>query len=123
LIISHKTYPIYLKLLDANWLKSNLKIAKELRPEENFNDKQQKKNLTNKVSRSRKILFREWLIKQYNTYGQKISIGSVKIELTKLLEKNFELEKSKKQTHREIAEILWLNKTQVDNFSRTLKNK
>lgn len=70
LIISHKTYPIYVKLLDCNWLKSNLEIAKILWPDEDLKDPKNQKNITNRVVRVRKKLYQKWLIKKYNTYQQ-----------------------------------------------------
>lgn len=121
LIIANKTYPIYLILLEYKWEKSNLELAKELRPDENFKDQKNKERLTNKFVRVRKKLINKWLIKKYNTYWQNVNIADVQKELQKLLHKNQKLDKTERKTHEEIAKTFWLNKGQVDNFSRKPK--
>ena len=68
LIISNKTYPIYLALLKSEWLKSNLELAKQLRKTEDFTDKKVKKIFTEKIVRVRKKLVKKWLIQKYDTY-------------------------------------------------------
>ncbi len=123
LIISHKTYPTYVALLNCKWLKSNLDIAKELRPNEDFSDKTKQEELTDKVSRVRRKLYDKWLIKKYNTYQQAVNISDVREKLERILLENNELEKWKRKTHWEIAQMFGLKKEQVDNFSRKFKKK
>lgn len=121
LTISNKNYPIYLALLKCKWLSSNLEIAKNLWPNEDFLNLENKKKLTNKVVRVRKILFNKWLIEKYNTYQKTVNIESIRAKLKKTLITNKNLSKEKRKTHQQIAEIFWLDKQQVDNFSRKLK--
>jgi len=123
LIISYKTYQIYVSLLECKWLKSNLDIAKKLRPESNFKDKTEQNSLTDKVSRVRNKLASEWLIEKYNTYQKHINIKDVRDELAKALLENSAAEKWKKKTHEEIAKAFGLEKGQVDNFSRQRKKQ
>ena len=123
LVISYKTYKIYEALLACEWLTSNLDIAKKLRPEEDFSTKITQDMLTDKVSRVRRKLYDAWLIKKYNTYQQKVNIADVRQELEKMLIANRGVEKWKRNTHEEIAQIFGLEKQQVDNYSRQMKKK
>lgn len=123
LVISHKTYQIYVALLSCNWLKSNLDIAKELRANANFTDKEEQERLTNKVSRVRRKLYDRWLIKKYNTYQKDINIEDVRHDLEKALIANNAMEKWKRKTHAEIATLFGLEKQQVDNYSRQIAKK
>lgn len=121
LIISHKTYPIYVALLESKWLKSNLELAKEIRHITKFKDKNTQRIFVDRVVRVRKKLYNKWLIEKYNTYQQDINIADVKEDLTQILLKNSKKAKNQKKTHLEIAKIFWLKKEQVDNFSRQIK--
>ncbi len=121
LVISKNNEKVYIALLECNWLKSNLELAKDIWAEENFDDKENKERLTDKISRVRKKLLDKWLIEKYNTYGQKVNISDVREELLEILESNSKLPKSERQTHQQIANRFSLKKGQVDNFSRTLK--
>jgi hypothetical protein len=123
LIISHKTYPIYVALLNCKWLKSNLDISKELWSNEDFSNKIKQEELTNKISRVRKKLYDKWIIEKYNTYQQTVNISDVKEKLGKTLLENKNLEKNKRKTHLEIAQMFGLKKEQVDNFSRKFKKE
>lgn len=123
LIISHKTYQIYIALLACEWLKSNLDIAKELRPSVDFENKDEQDILTNKVSRVRRKLYDKWLIKKYNTYQKEVNISDVREALEKTLIANRAMEKWKRKTHAEIAEVFGLWKEQVDNYSRQITKK
>ena len=120
-IFSRKTYEIHVALLECKWLKSNLDLAKQLRPNGNFKSKDEQEVLTNKVSRVRKKLFDLWLIEKYNTYQKEVNISDVREELEKTLIANRALEKWKRKTHAEIAKAFGLWKPQVDNFSRQIK--
>ena len=120
LIISHKTYKIYIALLACKWLQSNLDIAKELRAKANFENKEEQDSLTDKVSRVRRKLYEKWLIQKYNTYQKEVNISGVKEELKKMLIANRAMEKWKRKTHTEIAKAFNLTKGQVDNFSRQI---
>jgi hypothetical protein len=71
----------------------------------------------------RRKLYDEKLIKKYNTYQKKVNISDVREELEKTLIANRGVEKSKRKTHIEIAEIFGLEKEQVDNFSRQITKK
>jgi hypothetical protein len=123
LVISHKSYQIYIALLACDWLQSNLDIAKKLRPQADFTDKGKQDSLTDKVSRVRRKLYDKKLIKKYNTYQKEINIWDVRQELKKMLIANKAIEKSKRKTHAEIAEIFGLWKEQVDNYSRQIAKK
>lgn len=123
LIISHKTYKIYVALLTCKWLQSNLEIAKELRPKADFENKEEQEIFTNKVSRVRKKLYDKWCIEKYNTYQKEVNIWDVREELEKTLIANKAMEKWKRKTHAEIAEIFGLWKEQVDNYSRQITKK
>ena len=120
-IISRSTYDIHLAVLECKWLKSNLEIAKELRPDADFEDKEEQGRLTDKVSRVRKKLYDKWLIEKYNTYQKEVSIEGVREALKLTLIANRTAEKSERKTHAEIAKVFGLTKEQVDNFSRKIK--
>lgn len=123
LIISRSTYQIHVALLACKWLKSNLDIVRELRPDADLRDKGERDSLADKVSRVRKKLFDKWFIEKYNTYQKKVNIADVREELEKTLITNKAMEKWKRKTHAEIAETFWLWKEQVDNFSRQIAKK
>lgn len=101
--------------------KSNLVLAKELWPQEDWADKENKEHLLDKIVRVRKKLMDKWLIQKYNTYGKETNVADVRSELLALLQENKQLPKEQRKTHAAIAELLGLDKDQVDNFSRSLK--
>ncbi len=121
--ISYENRPIYKALLLCNGQKSNLVLAKEIWPQENFSDEADQDSLIDKIVRVRKRLADKWIIQRYNTYGKKINIADVKESLVFALEDNLKLPKQQRRTHAEIATVLWLDKSQVDNFSRSLKRR
>jgi predicted transcriptional regulator len=88
LIISNKTYEVYEALLACDGLKSNLDIAKQLRPKADFTVKKTKESLTDKVSRVRRQLSDAKLIKEYNTYKKTVNIADVRERLEKALISN-----------------------------------
>jgi DNA-directed RNA polymerase specialized sigma subunit len=102
-------------------LSSNLEIAKKLWPNENFLDLKNKKKITNKIVRIRKILLNKELIEKYNTYKQEKNISEIKKKLQQLLSKNKLLPKKERQTAKEIAEIFGIKESQVNYVSRTIK--
>jgi hypothetical protein len=123
LIISRSTYQIHIALLACKWLKSNLDLVRELRPDPDLRDKKERDSLADKVSRVRKKLFDKWFIEKYNTYQKEVNIWDVREELEKTLVANKAMEKWKRKTHAEIAEAFGLWKEQVDNFSRQITKK
>ena len=110
IIISRNTYDIHVALLACKWVKSNLAIAKQLRPNANFKNKEEQEVLTNKVSRVRKKLYDKWFIDKYNTHQKEVNISDVRENLEKTLRENEKMEKWKRKTHAEIAEAFRLIK-------------
>lgn len=109
---------MYDALIECDWKKPNLEIAKSLWSDVNFDDYNTQKRYTNRLARARKRLVDEWKISKYNN-----SLDIKKEELAEYLIENAKLEKGVRKTHAQIADIFELTKYQVDNFSRTLKKK
>jgi len=115
--------PIYEALLSCDGQKSNLEIAKELRPDKKLDDQDEQPLWTDKVMRVRKKLSDKWLISQYNTYGKSVSIASVREKLTEYIIKNNSFPKQEKKTAKQIAALFGLDLNQVQNFSKQLKKQ
>lgn len=116
-----ETKPIYDALLECNGDLSNLSIAKKLRPDIDYSNKEKKEEMTDKVVRVRKRLVDTNAINTYNTYGKEKNIKEAKDKLKEILIENYTLEKDQRKTSLQIAETLDLDKGQVDNFARSVR--
>lgn len=108
-----ESFPIYTALIESEGKKSNLEIAKELRPEAVAKAKtnEEKRIRANKILRARRKLTDKGIIPRFNDHFEK-----QKPEIIKLLEEGG-------KTHQEIAELLNLKKDQVSNLARQLPKK
>ena len=102
---------IYQILIECQWQLSNLEVAKILRPKE-LSDTRNQRFLTDKVVRVRKKLTDKWLIPRFNEWFE-----SKRKEAVKMLKDKVNSHK----TNQEIADILWLKKSQIDNLAKQLK--
>lgn len=104
-------FEIYKLLIKCKWQLSNLEIAKLLRPTETaLADKQH--YYTDKIVRVRKKLTDQWIIPRFNA------------EFESKREKAVQMIREKAKTghtNQEIADILWLKKTQIDNLAKQIK--
>ena len=105
--------PIYQILKECQWQLSNLEVVKILRPEELSSTKKQR-FLTDKVVRVRKKMTDKWLIPRFNEWFE--SKREVAIQMLK--DKT-----NSHKTNQEIADVLWLKKSQIDNLAKQLKKK
>ena len=109
---SEDSFQIYQALMQSQWNLSNLEIAKLLRSEEINSENQ--KIFTNKVSRVRKRLTDKWIIPRFNEWFE-----SKRDQALKMI-----MDKGKTHiTNQEIADTLWLKKSQIDNLSKSIKKK
>ncbi len=113
IIMDFESFPIYTTLIESEGKKSNLEIAKELRPEAVAKAKtnEEKRIRTEKIVRARKKLTDKNIIPRFKDYFEK-----QKPEIIKLL-------KEGGKTHQEIARLLNLKKDQVSNLARQLPKK
>lgn len=108
---SEDSMKIYQILIESKWQLSNLEIAKLVRPEELSHTKSQR-SFTDKVVRVRRRLTDKWIIPRFNELFESKREDAVKMIKDKA---------NSGKTNQEIAEILWLKKTQIDNLAKQLK--
>lgn len=111
--ITQEQLPIYQALINTKGEISNLEIAKKLRPEavEKAKTNEEKRILTNKISRARKKLIDKRVISRFNDNFEK-----KKPEAIALL-------KEREKTHKEIAEQLEVSKHQIDYLAKKQKKQ
>ena len=111
--ISEDSVPIYEALLQCYWKLSNWEIASILYKEQYINgDEKEKKRLSSKIVRARKQLSDRGLLPRFNENFESKKEDAIKM----LSEKDITW-----HTNKQIAEILWLNLTQVNNLARQIK--
>ena len=108
---SEESQKIYKILLESKWKLSNLEIANILRLDE-IKKTKNKRIFTDKVVRIRKKLTDKWIIPRFNN-----DFESKKSETIAMIKDKINSWK----TNKEIAEILWLKKEQIDNLARQIK--
>lgn len=104
---------IYQLLLQSKWQLKNMEVAKILWPEE-IEKAKDKSIYTNKVVRVRKKLTDKWLIPRFNDNFESKREKAVEMIMNKA---------KTHQTNQDIANVLWLNKTQIDNLARQIKKE
>ena len=108
---SQDNLEIYKLLIKCKWQLSNIEIARLLRPiETSLAD--ELRYYTDKIVRVRKKLTDQWIIPRFNA-----EFESKRERAVKMIR-----EKAKTgYTNQEIADILWLKKTQIDNLAKQIK--
>lgn len=110
---SEDKYEIYKILIQDQWESSNMEIAKHLWPKE-MEKTEDKSFYTNKIVRARKKLTDKWLIPRFNEIFE-----SKRDEAICMIRNKIDSGK----TNQEIANILWLKKSQIDNLVKQLKKE
>jgi len=111
--ISQESLPIYEALLQCWWKLSNWELATIIYKEAYTQASQEeKKRLASKFVRARKQLTDRGLLQRYNDVFESKKSDAIKM----LSEKSIT-----GHTNQEIAETLWLRKTQIDNLARQIR--
>lgn len=107
---------VYQILKESNWKLSNSEIAQILWPEKYSAAKSniEKKNITMVISRIRKKLTDKWIIPRFNETFEKHRNKAIEMIKDK---------PNSQMTNKEIAEVLWLKKDQIDNLVRQIKKE
>lgn len=104
---------VYQLLIESEWNLSNLEMAKTIRPKE-LSETKNRRIFTDKIVRIRKKLTDQWLIPRFNELFESKREEAVRMIKDKA---------NSGKTNQEIADILWLKKTQIDNLSRQIKKE
>jgi len=107
--------PIYESLWESKWSLSNMEIVKMVRWNKiEWSEQKEREVFTDKVVRARKRMTEKWLIPRFNSNFEEKRSKAVDM----LKAKNVSW-----YTNEQIADILWLKKTQIDNLARQLKKR
>jgi hypothetical protein len=104
---------IYQALVECRWQLPNIEIAKLLRPKE-LEESKNKSYYTDKIVRVRKKLVDKWIIARINWDFEDKRAEAVRMIKDK---------KNSGKTNQEIADVLWLKKTQINNLARQIKKE
>ncbi len=110
---NEESLKIYQILIECRWQLQNIEIAKLLRPKE-IEKSKNKSFYTDKIVRVRKKLVDKWIIPRINW-----KFESQREEAVCMIKDKA----NSGQTNQEIADTLWLKKSQIDNLARQIKKE
>ena len=111
--LTEELLPIYEALLESLGKLSNDELARILWKEEYSKaDVKEKERFKSKISRARKRLTEKWFIPRYNELFEKKKAAAIRMLSEKELTG---------YTNKDIADKLWLHKTQIDNLAKQIK--